>query len=71
MTYAAGTFLARRAYRIVEDDMKAYLANLPAKTWALVVIPAILAAYPILRALAPAMMHALVPEVVRSLLRVI
>lgn len=48
--------------------MRSYLANLPASVWALAVIPAVLVAYPIARAVVPVVFHAMVPEVVRSML---
>jgi hypothetical protein len=51
--------------------MKAYLANLPTSIWALAVIPLILLAYPIVHMVFPALVHALVPDVVRSVLNVI
>ena len=51
--------------------MKAYFTNLPTKTWILLVVPAIVIAYPIARIAVPAVLHAVVPEVVRSVLSVI
>jgi hypothetical protein len=51
--------------------MKAYLDNLPTKTWILLVVPAVALAYPIARVVIPAVVHAVVPEVVRSVLSVI
>ncbi|HVN17934.1 MAG TPA: hypothetical protein VMU05_04150 [Dongiaceae bacterium] len=51
--------------------MKAYLDNLPIKTWLLIVIPTLAMAYPIVRVVIPAVIHAVVPEVVRSVLNVI
>lgn len=51
--------------------MKGYFHNLPIRTWLLLVIPAVLAAYPVGRVVVPAVVHALVPEVVRSVLRLI
>jgi hypothetical protein len=51
--------------------MKAYLANLPTRIWALAVIPAILAAYPVVRIVTPMVVRAVVPDVVRSLLNLI
>ena len=46
--------------------MKAYFANLPTKTWALIVVPAVAIAYPIGKIVVPAVVHAVVPEVVRT-----
>jgi len=51
--------------------MKAYFNNLPTKTWLLLVIPAVVLAYPVARIVVPAVLHAVVPEVVRSVLSLI
>jgi hypothetical protein len=51
--------------------MKAYFANLTTKAWALFALPAILIAYPVARCVVPAVLHALVPEAVRTVLSVI
>jgi hypothetical protein len=51
--------------------MKAYFNNLPTKTWLLLVVPLVVLAYPIVRIVVPAVLHAVVPEVVRSVLSVI
>ena len=51
--------------------MKAYFANLPTRTWALLVIPAVLIAYPVATIVVPAVLRAVVPEVVRTVLSVI
>lgn len=51
--------------------MKAYLTNLPTKVWFLLVVPAVALAYPIARVVVPAVLHAVVPEVVRTVLSVI
>jgi hypothetical protein len=51
--------------------MKAYLNNLPTKTWLLLVVPLVVVAYPIARLVVPVVLHAVVPEVVRSVLSVI
>jgi hypothetical protein len=51
--------------------MKAYINNLPTKIWVLLVVPAVLVAYPVVRVMVPAVLHAVVPDVVRSLLSVI
>jgi len=65
--------LSRTPVRIhlQEDAVKAYFQNLPMKTWLLLVIPAVVIAYPVARIVIPAVVHAVVPEVVRSVLRVI
>jgi len=51
--------------------MRAYLNNLSTKTWLLLVIPALVIAYPIVRIVVPAVIHAVVPEVVRNVISVI
>jgi hypothetical protein len=51
--------------------MKAYLNNLPMRTWLLLVVPAVALAYPVARIVVPAVVRAVVPEVVRSVLSLI
>lgn len=51
--------------------MKVYIQNLPTKTWLLLAIPAVVIAYPVFRIVAPALIHAVVPEVVRNVLNAI
>jgi len=51
--------------------MRAYFSNLPTKMWLLLVVPAMAIAYPIARVVIPAVLHAVVPEVVRNVLTVI
>lgn len=51
--------------------MKAYLNNVSTRTWLLLVIPAVVLAYPVARIVVPAVVHAVVPEVVRTVLSVI
>lgn len=51
--------------------MKAYFTNLPTKTWALVVLSAVVIAYPVVRIVVPAVLHAVVPEVVRTVVSLI
>ena len=41
------------------------------KTWLLLVVPALMIAYPIARVVVPAVLRAVVPEVVRNVLTVI
>ena len=49
--------------------MRAYLANLTPKTWML--LPVVAIAYPVVTVVLPAVVRAVVPEVVRSVLRLI
>jgi hypothetical protein len=51
--------------------MKAYFTNLPTRVWILLVVPAVMLAYPIAQIVVPAVVRAVVPEVVRTVLRVI
>lgn len=51
--------------------MKAYFTNLPTKTWVLLVVPALAIAYPIGRIVVLAVVHEVVPQVVRSVLSMI
>jgi hypothetical protein len=51
--------------------MKAYLNNLTIRTWMLLIVPALVIAYPIARVVIPAVIHAVIPEVVRNVINVI
>jgi hypothetical protein len=51
--------------------MKAYLTNLPMKIWLVLVVPAVVIAYPVVRMVVPAVVHAVVPAAVRTVLSVI
>ncbi len=51
--------------------MKACFTNLPMKIWLLLVLPAVVIAYPVARVVVPAVIHAVVPETVRAVLSVI
>lgn len=51
--------------------MKSYFTNLPTRTWVFLVVPAVVIAYPVARIVVPAVLHAVVPEVVRSVLSLI
>jgi hypothetical protein len=51
--------------------MKAYFTNLPTKTWYVLVVAAVVIAYPLVECVVPAVIHAVVPQVVRSVLSVI
>ena len=51
--------------------MKAYFTNLPTRTWLLLVVGAVGLAYPVVRVVVPTVLHAVVPEVVRSVLSAI
>jgi len=51
--------------------MRAYINNLSMRAWLLVVIPSVVLAYPVARIVVPAVLHAVVPEVVRTVLSTI
>ena len=51
--------------------MKAYFTNLPTRTWLLLVTSAVVIAYPLVRIVASAFAHAVVPDFVRTVLSVI
>ena len=51
--------------------MNARFNHLSTRTWLLLVVPAVVLAYPIARLVIPAVIHAVVPEVVRNLFSVI
>jgi len=51
--------------------MKAYFTNLPSSTWALLVVPAVVVAYPVIRIVGPIVLHAVVPDAVRTVLNLI
>ena len=51
--------------------MKAYLANLPTVVWALVALPALVVTRCVVATVVPHMVHAMVPDVVRTVLRII
>ncbi len=51
--------------------MQALLAKLTPKARMLLVLPLVLVAYPVVMILVPAIIHAIVPDVVRSVLSLI
>jgi hypothetical protein len=51
--------------------MRAYLAKLSPRAWALVALLLTVIAYPVLTLLLPAAIRAVIPDVVRSVLRLI
>lgn len=48
--------------------MKAYFANLSVRTFLLFVLPVLIIGYPVVRVVIPTVVHAVVPEVVRTVL---
>jgi len=51
--------------------MRAYISNLSTRAWLLLVIPSVVIAYPVARIVIVAVIHAVVPEVVRTVLSTI
>ena len=51
--------------------MKAYLANVPIVVWALLALPALVVTRCVVATVLPQVVHAVVPEVVRTVLHVI
>ena len=51
--------------------MKAYLNSLPMTSWVLLTLAGLIIAYPIAQVVVPAVVHAVVPDVVREMLRLI
>ncbi len=51
--------------------MRFSLKNLPPRVWVWIALPAAVIAYPIAAAVVPALVHAVVPEAVRSVLSLI
>ena len=51
--------------------MRAYLANLPTAIWVLGALPALVVTRAVLATVVPQFVHAVVPEVVRTVLRLI
>jgi hypothetical protein len=54
-----------------EDAMRARLAKLKSKGWLLLTVPGVVIAYSIVTIAGPALVRAVVPEAVRSVLRLI
>ena len=51
--------------------MKAHLANLPPAAWALIGLPALYLTKCVLTSVLPLVVHAIVPDVVRTVIRMI
>jgi hypothetical protein len=64
------SWLAVRIYGY-EDVMKAYFSNLTPKALALIALPLIAIAYPVVTVVLPAVLRAVVPEAVRTVLSLI
>lgn len=51
--------------------MKAYFTHIPPTVWALIAVPALVATRCVVTTIVPVVLHAVVPEVVRTVLKVI
>jgi len=51
--------------------MKAYFTNLPARVWLLLTLSLMAVAYPIVTVVVPAVVRAVVPETVRTVLNLL
>ena len=71
MSEICGTFMPPAAYQHRAQSMRTYLPNLSATAWALIALPALVAARCVAVTVVPQVVHAVVPEVVRSVLRII
>jgi len=64
-------FVAAAVLELKDMLMKAYLANLPTAFWVLAALPALVVTRCVMAAVVPQVVHAIVPDVVRTVLRII
>jgi hypothetical protein len=69
--YAMGPASAVQLCRVWSDHVDALERHLSAKTWALGAVTVVLIAYPLARIAIPAILHGIVPDVVRTALNLI
>jgi hypothetical protein len=69
--YTPGPASAVQLCRFWSAHVDALERHLSANTWALAAVTVVLIAYPIARIVIPAMLHGIVPDVVRSVLNLI
>jgi hypothetical protein len=69
--YAQGPASAAEFCQLWSAHLDALDRHLSAKMWALAAVAVVLAAYPIARIVIPAVLHAVVPDVVRTVLSLI
>jgi hypothetical protein len=62
---------ALQSYRFWSAQVDALERHLSAKTWVLAAVTVVLIAYPIARNVIPAILHGIVPDVVRTVLNLI
>jgi hypothetical protein len=66
-----GTFSASVSYLKPEEAMRDYLTNLTPKVRIFLAVPIVVIAYPVITILLPAIVRAVIPDVVRSVLSLI
>jgi len=66
--YSPGPAAAVQLHRLWSAHVDALERHLSARTWALAAVTMVLVAYPVARMVIPAMLHSLVPDVVRNVL---
>lgn len=71
MQYAPDPANAGQFYQFWSAHLDALERHLSAKIWALSAVTVVLAAYPIARIAIPVVLHAVVPDVVRTVLHII
>jgi hypothetical protein len=69
--YAPGAASAAQLCRLWSDHVDALDRHLSTGTWALAAVTVVLIAYPIARIAIPAILHGIVPGVVRTVLNLI
>ncbi len=69
--YTPGPASAAQLCRLWSDHVDALERHLSASTWALAAVTVVLIAYPIARIAIPAILHGIVPDVVRTVLNLI
>ena len=69
--YTPGPVNAVQFCRFWSAQLDGLERHLSANTWALVAVPVVLISYPIARMVIPAILHGIVPDVVRTVLNLI
>jgi hypothetical protein len=69
--YRMDPVIAVQSCQLWSDHMDALERHLSAKTWALAALTVVLIAYPVARIAIPAILHGVVPDVVRTVLNLI
>jgi hypothetical protein len=69
--YAMSPMSAVQSLQFWSEHVDALERHLSAKTWALAAVTVVLIAYPVARIAIPAIIHGVVPELVRTVLKLI